>query len=114
MPNRGGTRSCRARSPSGHTATAAASVASYLAFTNLLLAAFNIVPGFPLDGGRVLRAILWGTTDNLPRATRMASYVGQAVAFAMIGWGVARLLGGDVRFFRCGPTCTRLTLDLPV
>jgi Zn-dependent protease len=76
--------------------TAVAAVASYLAFTNLLLGAFNIVPGFPLDGGRVLRAILWGSTGNLPRATRIASYVGQAVAFGMIGWGVARLLGGDV------------------
>jgi Zn-dependent protease/CBS domain-containing protein len=76
--------------------TAIAAVAGYLAFTNLLLAAFNIVPGFPLDGGRVLRSILWGTTGNLPRATRLASYVGQAVAFAMIGWGVSRLLGGDV------------------
>jgi Zn-dependent protease len=73
-----------------------AAVASYLAFTNLLLGAFNIVPGFPLDGGRVLRAIVWGSTNNMPRATRVASYVGQAVAFGMIGWGVARLLGGDV------------------
>jgi Zn-dependent protease/CBS domain-containing protein len=78
--------------PSG---TAVAAVADYVAFTNLLLGGFNIVPGFPLDGGRVLRAILWGTTHNLTRATRIASYVGQAVAFAMIGWGVARLLGGD-------------------
>lgn len=77
-------------------ASAVAAVASYLAFTNLLLGAFNIVPGFPLDGGRVLRAILWGATGNMPRATRIASYVGQAVAFGMIGWGVSRLLGGDV------------------
>jgi Zn-dependent protease len=77
-------------------ASAVAAVTSYLAFTNLLLAGFNIVPGFPLDGGRVLRSILWGATGNLPRATRIASYVGQAVAFGMIGWGVSRLLGGDV------------------
>jgi Zn-dependent protease/predicted transcriptional regulator len=78
------------------TSTPAGTVASYLAFTNLLLGAFNIVPGFPLDGGRVLRAALWGATGNMSRATRIASYVGQAVAFGMIGWGVARLLGGDV------------------
>ena len=71
-------------------------VASYLAFTNLLLGAFNIVPGFPLDGGRVLRAILWAASGNMSRATRIASYVGQAVAFVLIGWGVSRLLGGDV------------------
>ena len=71
-------------------------VASYLAFTNLLLGAFNIVPGFPLDGGRVLRAILWAASGNMSRATRIASYVGQAVAFVLIGWGVSRLLGGDI------------------
>src|SRR6266567_9389785 len=76
--------------------TAVSAVASYLAFTNLLLGAFNIVPGFPLDGGRVLRSILWGTTGNMARATRLASYVGQGVAFIMIAWGVSRLLGGDV------------------
>jgi CBS domain-containing protein len=76
--------------------SAIAAVTSYLAFTNLLLGGFNIVPGFPLDGGRVLRSMIWGATGNLHRATRIASYVGQAVAFGMIGWGVSRLLGGDV------------------
>jgi Zn-dependent protease/predicted transcriptional regulator len=76
--------------------TAVSAVASYLAFTNLLLGAFNIVPGFPLDGGRVLRSILWGTTGDMARATRIASYVGQGVAFIMITWGLSRLLAGDV------------------
>jgi len=76
--------------------TALSAVATYLAFTNLLLGAFNIVPGFPLDGGRVLRSILWGTTGDMGRATRIASYVGQAVAFAMIAWGASRLLAGDL------------------
>jgi Zn-dependent protease len=76
--------------------TAVSAVASYLAFTNLLLGAFNIVPGFPLDGGRVLRSILWGTTNDMARATRIASYVGQGVAFLMIAWGLSRLLAGDV------------------
>jgi Zn-dependent protease/CBS domain-containing protein len=73
-----------------------AAVLSYVAFTNLLLGAFNIVPGFPLDGGRVLRAILWGTTGSMSQATRIASYVGQVFAFALISWGVLRLLSGDV------------------
>src|SRR5437899_7791511 len=76
--------------------TALSAVASYLAFTNLLLGAFNIVPGFPLDGGRVLRSILWGTTGDMARATRIASYVGQGVAFLMIAWGGSRLLAGGV------------------
>ena len=70
-------------------------LASYLGMTNLLLGLFNIVPGFPLDGGRVLRSLVWGTTGNLSRATQIASYVGQAVAFALIGWGGVRVLSGE-------------------
>jgi Zn-dependent protease/CBS domain-containing protein len=76
--------------------TPVGALVGYLAFTNLLLALFNIVPGFPLDGGRVLRSILWGTTGSLSRATQIASYVGQAFAFVLIAWGISRLLGGDV------------------
>jgi Zn-dependent protease/CBS domain-containing protein len=79
--------------PSGSTASA---LVGYLASTNLLLGLFNIVPGFPLDGGRVLRSIVWAVTGDMARATRIASYVGQAVAFGLIGWGVLRLLSGDV------------------
>ena len=68
----------------------------YLAFINLMLALFNLVPGFPLDGGRVLRSIVWATTGSLRRATQIASYVGQGFGFVLIFWGVSRLLGGDV------------------
>jgi Zn-dependent protease/CBS domain-containing protein len=68
----------------------------YLASVNLILGVFNLVPGFPLDGGRVLRSIVWAVTGSLRRATQVASYVGQGFAYLLIFWGVARLLGGDV------------------
>lgn len=55
---------------------------------NLALAAFNLIPGFPLDGGRVLRAILWRWTGNMKKATRIASWAGQGVAFSFILVGI--------------------------
>jgi Zn-dependent protease/predicted transcriptional regulator len=77
-------------------ASAVSALAGYLVIANLLLAAFNLVPGFPLDGGRVLRSIVWGATGDMTRATRIASYIGQAVAFVLIGWGVLSVLTGNV------------------
>ena len=77
-------------------ASAVNALAGYLAFTNLLLGLFNIVPGFPLDGGRVLRSIVWALTGDMARATRVASYVGQVFAFLLIAWGVVQVLGGDL------------------
>jgi len=74
---------------------AGAALAQYLALINLVLGIFNLVPGFPLDGGRVLRAILWGATHNLRRATRIATWVGQGFAFLLIFAGVALILGGN-------------------
>jgi Zn-dependent protease/predicted transcriptional regulator len=68
----------------------------YLAWTNLLLAAFNLVPGFPLDGGRLLRAAIWKTTGSLGRATRIASLSGQVVGWLLVAAGVASLLAGDL------------------
>src|SRR5918999_3748613 len=68
----------------------------YLAWTNLLLAGFNLVPGFPLDGGRLLRSAIWKTTGSLARATRIASLAGQGVGWLLVAAGVASLLAGDL------------------
>ena len=68
----------------------------YLAWTNLLLAVFNLVPGFPLDGGRLLRSAIWRATGNLARATRIASMAGQFVGWLLVAGGVAWLLAGDL------------------
>jgi Zn-dependent protease len=62
-------------------------LATYLAGTNLLLGAFNLAPGFPLDGGRIFRAIIWGITKNFSRATVIAGTSGRVVAYAMMGIG---------------------------
>ncbi|HEX8967847.1 MAG TPA: site-2 protease family protein [Chloroflexota bacterium] len=73
-----------------------AALLGYLAFANATLGVFNLVPGFPLDGGRVLRGVLWAVTGSLRKATRVASYTGQAIGYVLILLGVSSLLGGDV------------------
>ncbi len=66
----------------------------WLGYINIVLAIFNMIPGFPLDGGRVLRAIVWWITGNARRATTIAARVGQVIAFVMIIYGVLQFFQG--------------------
>ncbi|MDZ8080075.1 MAG: site-2 protease family protein [Nostoc sp. DcaGUA01] len=68
-------------------------VASYLASINLILAIFNMLPGFPLDGGRVFRSIIWKYTGNKQKATQIASMGGKLLAYVLIALGFWELFG---------------------
>jgi Zn-dependent protease len=70
-------------------------IAKYLAYINGALGLFNLIPGFPLDGGRVFRAILWGTTHSLRRATFIAANVGRLIAYLFILLGVWQIFTGN-------------------
>jgi Zn-dependent protease/CBS domain-containing protein len=71
----------------------------WLGQVNLVLAAFNLVPGFPLDGGRILRSAVWAITGDRRRATLWATTSGRIVAFALIGTGIAMVIGYEVPVF---------------
>jgi len=70
-------------------------VVHYLAFINALLAAFNVIPAFPLDGGRVLRSILWAIKGNLRWATRISSWIGSSFGILLIILGIFTFFGGN-------------------
>jgi CBS domain-containing protein len=69
-------------------------VFNYLGFINLILAGFNLVPAFPLDGGRVLRSALWKWKDNIRWATRIASQIGSGFGIVLIFVGILSFLRG--------------------
>lgn len=71
-------------------------VAGYLGFLNLLLAVFNLLPGFPLDGGRVFRSMVWMYTGDFTRATRVASSGGRYLGLGLIALGIWSVFAGNV------------------
>ncbi len=71
-------------------------VTSYLFYINLVLGIFNLVPGFPLDGGRVLRAILWTATGSLRKATEWAANAGKVVAYLLVAYSIFLFLNESV------------------
>jgi Zn-dependent protease/predicted transcriptional regulator len=70
-------------------------VVQYLAFINALLAAFNVVPAFPLDGGRMLRSVLWGVKGDLRWATRVSARIGSGFGILLIGLGIFNVFAGN-------------------
>jgi Zn-dependent protease/CBS domain-containing protein len=74
----------------------------WLGSVNIILGVFNLLPAFPLDGGRVLRAALWAATGNFRTATRWAARVGQVFAWLLIFSGIAMIFGVEVPFFGRG------------
>lgn len=71
--------------------------ANYLGMANVVLAVFNLLPAYPLDGGKVLHSLIWRATGDRRRATRIAAGIGQTIALVMIGFGI--FLGFTVNFF---------------
>lgn len=82
--------------PFGGSKSPIVAILAYLAVTNVLLGIFNLIPGFPLDGGRVLRSIIWKVTGSLQRATRVVTIVGQIIAYLFILWGIWQFFGGNI------------------
>lgn len=74
----------------------------YLAMINLFVAIFNLLPGFPLDGGRVLRSILWAITKDLLKATRWAVWSGQFIGWSMVTVAVMSVINGGGEFIWFG------------
>lgn len=82
-------------SSGGHAVTPVSAVLLWLGYINIALGIFNMIPGYPLDGGRVLRGIIWWITKNQVKSTRSAARVGQVVAILFILYGLYRFFLGE-------------------
>jgi Zn-dependent protease/CBS domain-containing protein len=80
----------------GRSTTPLEAILGYLAYANVLLGVFNLIPGFPLDGGRVLRSIVWKINGNLRKATQIVTIVGQVIAYLFILLGIWMFFGGNL------------------
>jgi Zn-dependent protease len=80
------------------TSGATLAIVGYLASINIIVLLFNLIPGFPLDGGRIARAIAWKITGDRNRATRFAGVLGRFVGWAMVGFGIFMVLVWDNLF----------------
>jgi Zn-dependent protease len=87
---------------SGQVDTPLLGILALMAQINIILAIFNLVPGFPLDGGRVFRSIVWGITRSLHKATLIAGNVGRAFGWAMILFGIALFFNTSIWIFQGG------------
>lgn len=74
----------------------------WLGSINITLGLFNLIPGFPLDGGRILRSIVWGISSNLQLATGVATTAGKLIAFLMIASGILMIIGVRIPIFGTG------------
>src|SRR5256714_76326 len=77
-------------------ASGTVAVIAWVAFINALVLVFNLIPAFPLDGGRIARALAWRVTGDRNRATRGAARLGQAFSYPFIGIGLLLLVQGDL------------------
>jgi Zn-dependent protease len=74
----------------------------WLGPVNIIVGFFNLIPGFPLDGGRLVRSIFWSITEDLRKATRYASWIGQGIAWLMIVGGISMMFGAQLPIFGTG------------
>lgn len=82
--------------------TPAATLLTWLGSTNILVGLFNLIPGFPLDGGRILRSIIWGISGSLQNSTRIASSIGEFIGWFFIFAGIAMVFGVNVPILGSG------------